>query len=194
MKSSGVIPDFIIVDGTEGGSGAAPLALADNVGLPLREALVQLDSELRRAGLRTETVLIASGRIASGADVIQAMALGADMVNIARGFLLSLGCIQAMQCHTNHCPTGITTQNRWLTRGLDPASKSERVANYARTLRKDILMILHSCGLSHPRELTRDHLTLVTAPGQTRSLRELYPYPDDAIAVLGQFWRDHVGS
>ncbi len=188
MKESGHIPDFIIVDGTEGGSGAAPLALADYVGLPLREGLYQMDTELRRAGIRNKTVLIASGKIATGGDVAQALAMGADLVNIARGFLLSLGCIQALKCHTNHCPTGIATQSRYLQRGLDPTTKSERVANYAGTLRKDLFMILHSCGLRHPRELTREHLTMVVAPGQTRSMRELYPYPDDAESILKEQW------
>jgi glutamate synthase domain-containing protein 2 len=188
MKATGKIPDFIIVDGTEGGSGAAPLALADYVGLPLREGIYQMDTELRRAGLRDQVVLIGSGKIATGGDVAQALAMGADMVNIARGFLLSLGCIQAMQCHTNHCPTGIATQSRYLQRGLDPTSKSERVANYAKTLRKDLFMILHSCGLKNPRDLKRQHLTLVVAPGQTRSMRELYPYPDDAESILREQW------
>jgi glutamate synthase domain-containing protein 2 len=188
MKETGRVPDFIIVDGTEGGSGAAPLALADYVGLPLREAIYQMDTELRQAGLRGRTVLIGSGKIATGGDIAQALAMGADMVNIARGFMLSLGCIQAMQCHTNHCPTGIATQSRYLQRGLDPTSKSERVANYARTLRKDLFMILHSCGLMDPKKLNREHLTLVVAPGQTRSMRELYPYPDDAESILKEQW------
>ncbi len=185
-----VSPDFIIVDGTEGGSGAAPLALADYVGLPLREGLTQMDNALRKYGVRNRTVLIASGKIATGGDVVQALALGAEMVNIARGFLFSIGCIQAMQCHTNHCPTGITTQDKRLQRGLDPALKSERVANYAKNLKKDLFMMLHSCGLKHPGELTRDHLTMVVAPGEIRSLRQLYPYPDDAEAVLAAQWQN----
>lgn len=179
MAESGRIPDFIIVDGTEGGSGAAPLALADYVGLPLREAITQLDNALRRYGVRRQTVLIGSGKLATGGDIVQALALGADMVNIARGFLISLGCIQAMRCQTNHCPTGIATQSKWLQRGLDPALKSNRVANYAATLKKDVFMILHSCGLTHPSQLTRDHLTMVIAPGKNATLRELYPYPED---------------
>ena len=166
MSSSGNIPDFIIVDGAEGGSGAAPLALADYMGLPLREALVQMDDSLRRHHVRKKTVLIASGRIATGGEVVQALALGADMINIARGFMLSMGCIQSRRCHTNRCPTGITTQNWWLKRGLDPTLKSERVAAYARTLKKDLFMLLSSCGLTHPNQLTRDHLVLVVAPGQ----------------------------
>ncbi|MEK7691857.1 MAG: FMN-binding glutamate synthase family protein, partial [Bdellovibrionota bacterium] len=188
MSSSGNIPDFIIVDGAEGGSGAAPLALADYMGLPLREALVQMDDSLRRHHVRKKTVLIASGRIATGGEVVQALALGADMINIARGFMLSMGCIQSRRCHTNRCPTGITTQNWWLKRGLDPTLKSERVAAYARTLKKDLFMLLSSCGLTHPNQLTRDHLVFVVAPGQIRRLREIYPYPDDAEGILQTAW------
>ncbi len=188
MKETGLIPDFIIVDGTEGGSGAAPLALADYVGLPLRDGLTQMDNSLRKHGVRKKTVLIGSGKIATGGDVVQALALGADMVNIARGFLFSMGCIQALKCQTNRCPTGITTQDKWLQRGLDPTFKSQRVANYAKILKNDLFMILHSCGLTHPNQLTREHLTMVVAPGQTRTLRELFPYPDDAEAILSETW------
>ena len=194
MAKTRRMPDFIIVDGTEGGSGAAPLALADYVGLPLRDALTQMDNALRKFGVRGDTVLIGSGKIATSGDAVQALALGADMVNIARGFLLSLGCIQALKCQTNHCPTGIATQNKWLQRGLDPTNKSHRVANYADTLRKDIFMILHSCGLTHPSQLTRDHLTMVVAPGQTRSLRQLYPYPDDNKIVFKEDWESQRAS
>ncbi len=190
IAETGRTPDFIIVDGTEGGSGAAPLALADYVGLPLRDALTQMDNSLRKYGVRQNLVLIGSGKVATGGDVVQTLALGADMVNIARGFLLSLGCIQALKCQTNRCPTGITTQDKWLQRGLDPAAKSNRVANYAKTLKKDVFMILHSCGLTHPNQLTRDQLTMVVAPGQTRSMRELYPYPDDAEAILSETWNE----
>lgn len=179
IRDTGKTPDFIIIDGSEGGSGAAPLALADYVGLPLRDGLTNMDNALRKYGVRKKTVLIGSGKIATGGDVAQALAFGADMVNIARGFLLSIGCIQAMRCQTNHCPTGITTQNAWLQRGLDPTLKSLRVANYANTLKKDLFMILHACGLEHPNQLSREHLTMVVAPGDTRSVSELYPYPHE---------------
>ncbi len=114
MREHGDGPDFIAVDGKEGGSGAAPLALVDHVGLPLRDALVAVDNALRREGLRDDVCVIASGKIATGADVATHIALGADLVHIARGFMLSLGCIQAMRCHTNTCPTGVATQSRWL--------------------------------------------------------------------------------
>jgi glutamate synthase domain-containing protein 2 len=177
IREHGDGPDFIAVDGTEGGSGAAPLALVDHVGLPVRDALIAVDSALRREGLRDDVCLIASGKIATGADVATHLALGADLVHIARGFMLSLGCIQAMRCHTNSCPTGVATQSPWLQAGLDPADKSVRVRNYAVALEHDLQMLAHACGLSHPAQLNRTHLTMNVAPGVRKSLAEIYPYP-----------------
>lgn len=177
IREHGDGPDFIAVDGKEGGSGAAPLALADHVGLPLRDGLVAVDNALRREGLRDDVCLIASGKIATGADVATHLALGADLVHIARGFMLSLGCIQAMRCHTNTCPTGVATQNRWLQSGLDPTDKGVRVRNYALALERDLQMITHACGLAHPSQLHRGHLVMNTSPGVRQSLLELFPYP-----------------
>jgi glutamate synthase domain-containing protein 2 len=177
IREHGDGPDFIAVDGKEGGSGAAPLALADHVGLPLRDALVAVDTALRREGLRDEVCVIASGKIATGADVATHIALGADLVHIGRGFLFSLGCIQAMRCHTNTCPTGVATQSRWLQAGLDPADKGVRVRNYALALESDLQMITHACGLTHPAQLSRAHLVMNVSPGVRRSLVEIYPYP-----------------
>jgi glutamate synthase domain-containing protein 2 len=177
IRKRGDGPDFIAVDGNEGGSGAAPLALADYVGLPLVDALVAVDNALRREGLREEVTLIASGKIATGGEVATHIALGADLVHIARGFMFSIGCIQALRCHTNSCPTGVATQNRWLQAGLDPADKGVRVANYSLALERDLQMITHACGLAHPSQLTRDHVVMNISPGVRKSLAELYPYP-----------------
>jgi glutamate synthase domain-containing protein 2 len=177
IRTRGDGPDFIAVDGNEGGSGAAPLALADYVGLPLVDALIAVDTALRREGLRNDITLIASGKIATGGDVATHLALGADLVHIARGFLLSIGCIQALRCHTNTCPTGITTQNRWLQSGLDPADKGVRVYNYALALERDLQMITHACGLAHPNQLHRGHVVMNISPGVRQSLADLYPYP-----------------
>lgn len=171
-------PDFIAVDGAEGGSGAAPLALADHVGLPLIDGLTSVDNALRRDGLRDHVTLVASGQIATGAEVATHIALGADLVHIGRGFLFSIGCIQALRCHTNTCPTGVTTQNQWLQSGLDPADKGVRVGNYSLALERDLQMITHACGLRHPSELHRGHVVVNISPGVRKSLLDLFPYPD----------------
>jgi glutamate synthase domain-containing protein 2 len=172
-------PDFIAVDGKEGGSGAAPLALADYVGLPLIDGLTAVDNALRRHGLRDDVTLIASGKIATGGEVATHIALGADLIHIGRGFLFSIGCIQALRCHTNTCPTGVTTQNRWLQSGLDPMDKGVRVRNYSLALERDLQMITHACGLRHPSELHRGHVVVNISPGVRKSLGDLSPYPDD---------------
>ena len=177
MRRRGDGPDFIAVDGHEGGSGAAPLALADYVGLPLVDALIAVDTALRREGLRDDVTVIASGKIATGGEVATHIALGADLVHIGRGFLFSIGCIQAMRCHTNTCPTGVTTQNRWLQSGLDPADKGVRVRNYALALERDLQMITHACGLTHPSQLHRGHVVMNISPGVRKPLVELFPYP-----------------
>jgi glutamate synthase domain-containing protein 2 len=174
-------PDFIAVDGKEGGTGAAPLALADYVGLPLIDGLTAVDNALRREGLRDEIALIGSGKIATSGEVATHIALGADLVHIGRGFLFSIGCIQALRCHTNTCPTGVTTQNRWLQSGLDPADKSARVANYALALERDLQMITHACGLRHPSQLHRGHVVVNISPGVRKPLSEIFPYPSVRI-------------
>ncbi|MEP7117575.1 MAG: FMN-binding glutamate synthase family protein [Acidobacteriota bacterium] len=182
IRKRGDGPDFIAVDGAEGGSGATPLALADQVGMPLVDALVAVDNALRRAGVRHEVSVIASGKIATGGEAALHLALGADLVHIGRGFLMSIGCIQAMRCHTNTCPTGVATQNKWLQAGLDPADKGVRAANYALAIERDIQMISNSCGVASPRQLHRGHIVMNVSPGVKKSLVELYPYPSD------QFW------
>jgi glutamate synthase domain-containing protein 2 len=176
IRRRGDGPDFIAVDGKEGGSGAAPLALADYVGLPLVDALTAVDNALRREGLRDDIAVIASGKIATAGEVATHLALGADLVHIGRGFLFSIGCIQALRCHTNTCPAGVTTQNRWLQSGLNPADKSVRVMNYALALERDLQMITHACGLEHPSQLTRDHVLVNISPGVRKRSAELYPY------------------
>ena len=195
MRNRGDGPDFIAVDGNEGGSGAAPLALADYVGLPLVDALIAVDNALRREGLRDDVTVIASGKIATGGEVATHIALGADLVHIGRGFLFSIGCIQAMRCHTNTCPTGVTTQNRWLQSGLDPTDKGVRVRNYALALERDLQMITHACGLTHPSQLHRSHVVMNISPGVRKSLLELFPYPsnrfDPPTATNSKIEREH---
>ena len=182
MRKRGDGPDFIAVDGKEGGSGAAPLALADYVGLPLIDGLTAVDNALRRDGLRDDVTVMSAGRIATGGEVATHIALGADLIHIGRGFLFSIGCIQALRCHTNTCPTGVTTQNQWLQSGLDPTDKAVRVHNYSMALERDLQMITHSCGLKHPRELHRGHVVVNISPGVRKSLAEIFPYPPIRVA------------
>lgn len=168
-------PDFIVVDGAEGGTGAGPLSLADHVGLPVMDGLVVVDNALRQWGLRDQITLIVSGRIATGGEAALHLAMGADLIHVGRGFLLSIGCIQALRCHTNACPAGVTTQNRWLQSGLDPVDKGARVANYSLALERDIMAVTHACGLEHPGQLRRHHVMINVGPGVRKSMDELLP-------------------
>lgn len=168
-------PDFIIVDGAEGGTGAAPLSLADHMGISLQEALVITDNILREEGARQKVRVIGSGRIITGAHAAIALGLGADLCHIARGFMFALGCIQALQCNTNHCPTGVATQHWWLKRGLDPTHKSVRVANYMQAVHHDVMMIVRALGLKHPNEIRRHHMSMIVEPGRRVALTEIYP-------------------
>jgi glutamate synthase domain-containing protein 2 len=168
-------PDFITVDGADGGTGAAPMPLIDDVGLPLRESLPLLVDKLNGHGLRERIRVIASGKLVTPADVAWALCLGADFAVSARGFMFALGCIQALQCNRNTCPTGITTHNPRLQKGLDPRHKAVRVANYARNITREVGMIAHSCGVREPRELQRMHARVVTANGLSVALNELHP-------------------
>ena len=168
-------PDFMTVDGADGGTGAAPMPLIDDVGLPLRESLPLLVDRLNEHGLRERIRVIASGKLVTPADVAWALCLGADFAVSARGFMFALGCIQALQCNRNTCPTGITTHNRRLQKGLDPRHKAVRVANYAKNIAYEVGIIAHSCGVREPRELQRIHARVVTANGLSVALNELHP-------------------
>ena len=170
-------PDFLIIDGGEGGSGAAPQALADHMALSINEALPRTVDALIESGLRERIKVVAAGQLVTSAKAAWALACGADFVNTARGFLFSLGCIQALRCHTNTCPTGITTHNAKLQRGLVVEEKFQRVANYCLNMNKEIDMIAHSCGLHHARQLSRRHVRIVQRPGRSEALSTLSPYP-----------------
>jgi glutamate synthase domain-containing protein 2 len=158
-------PDFITVDSADGGTGAAPQGLMDNMGLPVSSSLPLVHSRLTAAGLRERVKLVASGKMINPAGVAAALCLGADVVCSARGFMLSLGCIQALQCNENTCPTGITTQDPKLQKGLDPIIKADRVANYAISMREEVDLIAHSCGVLDPQALSRQHAFVVNAEG-----------------------------
>lgn len=174
-------PDFITVDGGEGGSGAAPQVLADHMSLPIAEALPRAVDALIEAGLKQRIKVIAAGKLVTPAKAAWALCIGADFVNTARGFMFSLGCIQAMRCHTNMCPTGITTHNKRLQRGLVVQEKYLRVANYAQNMNKEIEMIAHSCGLRHARAFRREHVRIVQTAGQSIAMNMLYPYPEITV-------------
>lgn len=170
-------PDFLIIDGGEGGSGAAPQALADHMALSIDEALPMVADALIASGLKERVRLIASGQLVTPARVAWALAAGADFVNTARGFMFALGCIQSLRCHTNTCPTGVATHDPRLQRGLVVADKATRVASYCANMSKEVEMIAHSCGLRHARELRREHVRIVQASGQSIALDALFPYP-----------------
>lgn len=166
-------PDFVTLDGGDGGTGAAPMSLMDNVGLPLKQSLPMLVDILERRGLRDRIKIIASGKLVTPAEVAWAYCAGADVVNTARGFMFSIGCIQALRCHSNNCPTGVTTHKKNLQGGLDPKVKAKNVANFVDKMRKDVAMIAHSCGADHARNLKRYHVRIQQEDGTSIPLDEL---------------------
>ena len=168
-------PDFITVDSADGGTGAAPMSLIDNVGIPVRESLPLVSDVLTKHGLRDRIRIIASGKMVTPTGVAWAVCAGADFVVTARGFMFALGCIQALQCNKNTCPTGITTHNKNLQRGLDPRDKQERVYQYAMGIRRELATIAHSCGVPEARMLEREHCRIVQEDGRSIPLDELYP-------------------
>jgi glutamate synthase domain-containing protein 2 len=176
-------PDFLVIDGGEGGSGAAPQALADHMSLSIDEALPRVVDALIESGLKQRVRVVASGKIVTSARAAWALAVGADFINTARGFMFSLGCIQALRCHQNTCPTGVTTHNRRLQRALVVEEKYLRVANYCNGMNREIDMIAHSCGVRHARELRREHVRIVQANHQSIALNMLYPYPEPKARV-----------
>ncbi|MCK5431806.1 MAG: FMN-binding glutamate synthase family protein, partial [Gammaproteobacteria bacterium] len=177
IKQRGIesAPDFITVDSADGGTGAAPMPLMDDMGLPLRESLPLLVDKLNAHGLRDRIKVVSSGKLITPADVAWALCVGADFITSARGFMFALGCIQALQCNKNTCPTGITTHKLKLQKGLDPGNKANRVMNYAKNMTKEVGMLAHSCGVKSPRELKRMHARVVTDNGLSIALGELHP-------------------
>ncbi|MEW8030435.1 MAG: FMN-binding glutamate synthase family protein [Candidatus Thiodiazotropha sp.] len=175
-------PDFITVDGADGGTGAAPMALMDYVGLPLSESLPMLIDMLCEYGLRERIKVVCSGKLITPAGVAWALAVGADFVASARGFMFALGCIQALQCNKNTCPTGITTHDPKLQRGLVSSDKALRVANYVKNMNYEVGLLAHSCGVREPRELKRFHARIVMENGKSIPLDHLYPPKTSASA------------
>lgn len=167
-------PDFITLDSADGGTGAAPMALIDYVGLPIWESLPMLCDALERHKLKTRIRINASGKLITPAEVAWALCVGADFVCSARGYMFSLGCIQALQCNKNTCPTGITTHDKRLQRGLDVTDKAERVRRYAERVTHEVCVIAHSCGVTEPRKLRREHARIMGPDGVSISLADYY--------------------
>jgi glutamate synthase domain-containing protein 2 len=170
-------PDFLTIDSADGGSGAAPMSLIDYMGLPIHESLPLVVDLLARHGLRQRIRVIASGKLVTPAEVAWALCAGADFVNSARGFMFALGCIQSLRCNKNTCPTGVTTHDPRLQRGLDPTDKAERVKRYAVAMRKEVGVIAHACGVAEPRLLRRNHCRVVQEDGRSLPLDVLYAAP-----------------
>ncbi|KQL49518.1 glutamate synthase [Brevibacillus choshinensis] len=178
MLDLDIYPDFITVDGSEGGSGATFKAMADGMGLPLFAALLILDDTARKFGVRDRFKIFASGKLITPDKVAIALALGADCVNSARGFMMANGCIMAMQCHTGKCPTGITTTDSKYQEALAPEEKQWRVMNYILQLREGLFSLAAACGIDSPCHLSREHVVFTNESGQSIRVVDLFPYPE----------------
>ena len=170
-------PDFITIDSADGGTGAAPQPLMDYMGMALRESLPLIVDLLKEYNLKDRVKIISSGKLITPEKVAWALSMGADFVTSARGFMFALGCIQALQCNKNTCPTGITTHNKKFQQGLDPIDKAERVASFAQKIEYGVGLIAHSCGVKQPRDLDRHHVRIVQSGGKTKLMSDEFPVP-----------------
>jgi glutamate synthase domain-containing protein 2 len=175
MLATNVYPDFIVIDGKEGGTGAAPLEFVDHLGMPLRDGLTFAHNALLGIGVRDRIKIGASGKIASAFDIARALALGADWCNSARGFMFALGCIQSQSCHTDRCPTGVATQDRWRQRALVVPDKLQRVANFHASTMQSLVELTAAAGLDHPGEFALDHFSRRVSASEVMTFRQLYP-------------------
>ena len=174
MSTSARGVDFITVDGGEGGTGASPLVFTDHVALPFKTGFGRVHRVFDAAGISEQVVFIGSGKLGFPEHALLAFAMGCDMINVAREAMFAIGCIQAQRCHTNHCPTGVATQSKWLAGGLDPQSKSVRVGNYIVALRKDLLSLSRACGVSHPSLVRPDQLEFLDDRFGAQTVAELF--------------------
>lgn len=179
MATTGRGVDFITVDGGEGGTGAAPLVFTDHVALPFKIGMSRVFREFAERGIEKQVTFIGSGKLGFPENALFGMALGCDMINIAREAMLAIGCIQALRCHTNKCPTGVATQSKWLMRGLDPSLKSARLANYVTVLRQEILRLSRACGVVHPALVTADHIELIGDRFNGAKVSQIFEYQTD---------------
>ncbi len=196
MQVSGITPDFIVVDGKEGGTGAAPVEFIDRVGAPMQEALLLVHNTLVGLNLRDRVRVGAAGKLVSGFDIVRTMAMGADWCNSARGFMFALGCIQAHSCHTGKCPTGVTTQDPVRQRALDVPDKTTRVFNFHENTLKALAELVAAAGLSHPSQIRPHHIVRRVSHNETRLLSNLYDFlqPGELLdgeaepAVFRTYW------
>ncbi len=175
MMQTGIYPDFISVDGGEGGTGAAPVEFSNSIGMPLRDGLVFVHDTLVGFGIKKHVKIIAAGKIVTGFHMARAIALGADACNSARAMMLSIGCIQALQCNTNTCPVGVATQDKTLMKGLVVEDKATRIKNYQEETVHSFLEMLHAAGLSHPRDITRGHINKRTGINKVTKYDVMFP-------------------
>lgn len=203
MLKTGIVPDFIVVDGKEGGTGAAPVEFANHMGMPLVEGLTFAHNTLRGVGLRDRLKLGASGKLVTSFDIAKALALGADWANSARGFMFALGCIQAQSCHTNHCPVGVATQDKLRQRALDVPDKAERVYRFHHNTLKALAEMTGAAGLAHPSDFLPHHLIMREKDRDMVTGDEVYPYlpegfllreEEDPFGYLMRWRRSRVES
>ena len=192
MVETGIVPDFIVVDGKEGGTGAAPVEFTDRIGSPLIEGLVFVRDALTGAGLRERISLGAAGKVVSAFDLAYAMALGADWCNSARGFMFALGCIQSRKCHTNCCPVGVATQGRVRQRALDVGDKAVRVANFHRNTLAALTEVVAAGGVMHPTDLTPEHLFIRQKSGDVLSAADAFPALEPGELLAGTTRPDYA--
>ena len=194
MLETGILPDFITVDGGEGGTGAAPTEMTNSVGTPIKDALIFVNRCLIGAGLRDKIRIIASGQMFSAFHMLRAMALGADTVNSARGMMLALGCIQSRACNTDHCPTGIATQNPYRNAGLVVTDKAQRVANFHEETVKSLAELVGASGLDSLAELGPEHINRRVQGTDVRTYAQLYPVVEKdcllSVDTIPENWRD----
>ncbi len=198
MKETGKGPDFITIDGGEGGTGAAPPSFADHVSLPWLFGFAEVYKIFKKHDLCDRIVFIGSGKLGFPASAAMAFSMGADLINVAREAMMSIGCIQAQLCHTNRCPTGIATQNKWLQRGLDVEDKSVRAHFYFKNFRKELIEMTHACGYEHPSQFTMDDVDLAVGDKnliKTLSQSFMYhkcPVPFESVKALSEC--PHLGG
>ncbi|HEU4460465.1 MAG TPA: FMN-binding glutamate synthase family protein [Methylibium sp.] len=186
MRETRLLPDFIVIDGTEGGTGAAPLEFTDHVGAPLQEGLLLVHNTLVGLGLRERVKLGAAGKVVSAFDIARLMALGADWCNAARGFMFALGCIQAQACHTGHCPTGVTTQDPQRQKALVVPTKADRVFMFHRETLHALKELVQAAGLGHPQDITAAHIVKRTAEHEVRLLSTLLPFVEQGELLAAE--------